>query len=97
MKRTELKTINDLKRFIKNFFNKKDVRIFFFGSRARGDHSPFSDIDIAIDSKEDISSDITKLREILENSNLPYKVDIVRLSTNEKLRQIVGKEGIRWL
>ena len=97
MNRAGLKTIDDLKNFIRGFFSQKDVSIYLFGSRARGDHSPFSDIDIAVDSKVDISSDITKLREILETSNLPYKVDIVRLSTDEKLRQIVEKEGIRWL
>ncbi len=93
----ELKTIDDFKVLIKNFFAEEDVKVFLFGSRARGDHLPFSDIDIAVDSERDISRELVRLREIIEDSNLPYKVDIVELSSNKKFRQVVGKEGIRWV
>ena len=46
IKKIKLKTIEDLEEFLKNFFKNKDVKIFLFGSRARGESSRFSDIDI---------------------------------------------------
>lgn len=58
----------------------KNARVFVFGSRARGNNHPFSDIDILV--KEDPQFplgwiDIAKVREDIENSNLVIKVDLV--------------------
>ncbi len=36
------------------------------------------------------------LKELLDESNLPYKVDIVVLNGNEKYADIVKREGIKW-
>lgn len=95
--KVNLKTINNLKEFLVDFFKGKEVKLFLFGSRARGDNTVFSDIDIGILSDKDISKDIVILREILEESNIPYKVDIVELSKNRDLLDVVLKEGKRWL
>jgi predicted nucleotidyltransferase len=95
--KVNLKTINNLKEFLVDFFKGKEVKLFLFGSRARGDNTIFSDIDIGILSDKDISKDIVILREILEESNIPYKVDIVELSKNRDLLDVVLKEGKRWL
>ncbi len=95
--KVNLKTINKLKEFLVDFFKGKEVKLFLFGSRARGDNTIFSDIDIGILSDKDISKDIVILREILEESNIPYKVDIVELSKNRDLLDVVLKEGKRWL
>ncbi len=97
MKLAEVRTVEDLKEFLKDFFKDRDVRIYFFGSRARGDSSRFSDIDIGFLSDRDISKDLTILRELVEESNIPYKIDIVDLSTNKELKEVVMKEGRRWL
>ena len=78
-------------------FKDKGVKIYLFGSRARGDNSIFSDVDIGIISDNDISKDIVYLRELLEESSIPYKIDIVDLSKNDRLYKIVLQEGIRWL
>ena len=94
---SSIKTIEDLKDFLKNFFKGEEVKIFLFGSRARGDSSRFSDIDIGFLSNKDISKELVLLREIIEESNIPYKVDIVNLSENKDLLEIVLKEGERWL
>lgn len=51
---------------------------WIFGSRARGDHDEFSDLDFMVESKEDISSLVSKIQETLENGNFPYKVEIVQ-------------------
>jgi uncharacterized protein len=57
--------------------------VWIFGSRARGDHKPFSDIDIMFKpqtGKELPSGFLSRLREDLEESRLPFKVDLVDLN-----------------
>jgi len=53
------------------------VLILVFGSRARGDHQEFSDLDLMVESEQDISAKVGDIQEALENGNFPYKVDIV--------------------
>jgi len=52
--------------------------VWIFGSRARGDHKEFSDLDLMVESEKDVSSYIGNIQEILENGNFPYKVEIVQ-------------------
>ena len=52
--------------------------IWVFGSRARGDHSRFSDFDLMVKSKVDVSTLVSRIQENLENGNFPYKVEIVQ-------------------
>jgi predicted nucleotidyltransferase len=92
-----IKTIDDFKNLLSIFFQSVDVEIYLFGSRAKETNSEFSDIDIGILSKKDIKNKILLLKEILEESNLPYKVDIVYLNNNPKFKKIAIKEGIRWV
>ncbi len=93
----EIITLEDLRNFLKEFFKDKKVEVYLFGSRTRGNFSEFSDVDIAIYSEEDISKELTLLREILEESNFPLKIDIVELRKAPYLKEVVKKEGIRWL
>ena len=51
--------------------------MFCYGSRARGDHQPYSDLDIMVESNHDLSTLISLLQEKLSNSNFPYKIDLV--------------------
>ncbi|MFW7382126.1 MAG: nucleotidyltransferase family protein [Oligoflexus sp.] len=53
------------------------AKVFLFGSRARGTHKKFSDLDILIESQDDLSLLIGFLSEKLEESNFPFKVDLV--------------------
>jgi predicted nucleotidyltransferase len=58
------------------------VTVWIFGSRARGDHKPFSDIDIMYETKENIQLPvgfISSIKESIEESRLPYKMDLVDL------------------
>jgi predicted nucleotidyltransferase len=87
----KIKTIEDLKEFLKKYFEKKQVNIYLFGSRARGDNSIYSDIDLAFESDENLSDYLAILEEILEESNLPYKVDIVNLKESSYLKEIINK------
>ncbi|GAB6065182.1 nucleotidyltransferase domain-containing protein [Aquifex pyrophilus] len=92
-----LETLEELKNFLREFFKDEEVEVYLFGSRAKGTHGKHSDVDIAIFSEKDLSDRITVLREILEESNLPYEVDIVDLREAGYLKEIVKREGERWI
>lgn len=56
--------------------DKYSASFFAFGSRVKGSHRKFSDLDICI--KAPISdAQLSHLEEDLEESDLPFKVDIV--------------------
>ena len=95
--KNKIATIEELREFLKEFFQGKEVEVYLFGSRARGDASPASDIDLAIVSDQDLSEDLAILREILEESLLPHKVDLVDLKHAPYLREKVEKEGKKWV
>lgn len=55
----------------------KGASIWVFGSRARGDHSKFSDLDLMVECEDDVSACVSRIQETLETGNFPFKVDIV--------------------
>jgi uncharacterized protein len=57
----------------------KFCRVYLFGSRATGTAQPASDFDVAVLADEDISRELSRAREMLEESNIPFKVDVVDL------------------
>ncbi len=93
----EIKTVEDLRNFLKKFLVGHKVRVYLFGSRARGEARAFSDVDLAFESEEDLRELLAELEEILEESLLPQKVDLVDLKrAGEELRKRVREEGVRW-
>lgn len=75
LKPNEIETIKKL--LNESFGDLKDVKVFLFGSRAKGDHKLFSDIDLAIKSKSpELSKKIARFKEEVEESKLPYKFDV---------------------
>jgi predicted nucleotidyltransferase len=52
--------------------------VWCFGSRARGDHSTYSDLDLLIECNTDLISTLGKINEALVDSSLPIKVDLVQ-------------------
>lgn len=60
-------------------FSSMGLSVFCFGSRARGDHNRFSDIDLMLEGGKSPSAEKLKseIEEILSNSNFPYKVELV--------------------
>jgi predicted nucleotidyltransferase len=59
---------------------KRNIPIYCFGSRARGDNYEFSDLDLMIESKNDLSNELVFIKEELELSELPIKVDLIQRS-----------------
>jgi uncharacterized protein len=92
------KSIRDLKSLIIEFFKEENVIIILFGSRARGDYSRVSDIDIGILPKNSLDrKKLVLLKEKIDNLNFPYTVDVVDLSkVSESFREKALREGIIW-
>ena len=75
------------------------VKVYLFGSRARGDNSSTSDYDLALDAGRQLDIvEIAKARSVLEvGLNIPWKIDVVDLnSVPDYLRNIILKEGVLW-
>lgn len=74
------------------------VRIYLFGSRARGDNHATSDIDIALDAGKKIDEYILgEIREAIEESAIPFTVDVVDMyMISEDFRVRILKDGKIW-
>ncbi len=74
------------------------VTVYLFGSRARGDIRRTSDVDVAVEPHGPLpASLLANLRDALDESTIPYRVDIVDLSAADRaFRERVRKEGIVW-
>jgi len=92
------RSIRDLKSLIIEFFKEENVIVILFGSRARGDYSRVSDIDIGILPKNRLDrKKLVLLKEKIDNLNFPYTVDVVDLSkVSESFREKALREGIVW-
>ncbi len=67
-----------IQEMIINPLSSAGAKIWIFGSRARGDFKKFSDLDVLyMSSKKLDPSLIASIRENLEESQLPIKIDLV--------------------
>jgi uncharacterized protein len=75
-----------------------NATIYLFGSRARGTHYERSDIDIALDTGIRLEQvDVGEARDMLNESNIPYKIDVVDVrGVHESMRKNILEEGIVW-
>lgn len=72
-------------------------QVWVFGSRAKQTAREYSDLDIAIDtdSKKLTLEMLATLAEDFEESDLPYKVDLVDLNTvDESFKTLIEKERV---
>jgi predicted nucleotidyltransferase len=67
-------------------------KVYLFGSRARGDFKDISDIDLAIDSKDDITLNILRDLDELRCINTFDVVNINKIG--DKLRENIEKDKI---
>ena len=68
-----------IKAILKRALGDKSCTVYLFGSRAAGTAQPASDFDVAVLANEDISRELSAARDLLEESNIPLKVDVVDL------------------
>ncbi len=87
-----------LKQLIKIFetvIDGESVELFLYGSRATGSHDKTSDIDLAVISSQLSPFTLSKLREALHESHIPYKMDLIDFNkAHESLRHDILNEGV---
>jgi len=83
---------------IKQHKENQSIRVYLFGSHAKGNAHKFSDIDIALSSDQPLPAHfITHLKEKIEDSTIPYTVDIIDLAdVDETFRKKILAEAIEW-
>jgi len=94
-------TRNDLaevRQIVLEYLKPWRVRVYLFGSQARGDAGKLSDIDIALLPEGPVPVDwLSGLRERLEESLVIRYVDVLDLRTAEpELKHRIWKEGVLW-
>ncbi len=74
----------------------KDAKVWVFGSRAKGTATRSSDLDLAIDSGRALDrEESSALFHAFEESDLPYKVDVVDLyAVNKTFKIIIEQQRI---
>ena len=71
-------TEKEIKKIIFKRLSPREYKIFLFGSRAASKNRPFSDYDIGVlGSRALPTQSISLIEEELEESDIPYKVDVV--------------------
>ena len=76
-----------------------EVKGYFFGSRSRGLSRTGSDCDVGIDPMQELPVGLlSRLREELEESHIPYNVELIDLSqASREFAEKVRQEGILWI
>jgi uncharacterized protein len=95
---TPNKQLNLLRKLVTDFLKNYQVKIYLYGSRAKNTARPTSDVDVAILPSSPLPIGmLAKLHERLEESTIPYTVDLVDLSqTDNNFRKKILAEGILW-
>ncbi|MFH1644210.1 MAG: nucleotidyltransferase domain-containing protein [bacterium] len=75
-----------------------EAKIYLFGSRATGEYSQYSDIDIALDAGEKIEKEkIASIRLSIDDLNIPLDIDIIDFnSISPTMKSRILKERIIW-
>jgi len=78
--------------------NPRVERVVLFGSRAMGTYTPESDIDLALYGDELTLTDLAKLKEEIDRTTIPQKVDLLLAKDIEKpeLLEHIRKHGVEW-
>ena len=76
--------------------NARIAEVVLYGSRAKGNYKPFSDVDIVLIGDDLSRTDVNRLYAAIDDSSLPYKFDISLLTSlkNEELIAHIGRVGI---
>ena len=82
---SEKKLKKEILRIIGRYLDLKKYKVFFFGSRVRGDNFPRADIDIGIEGPKAIPAEVKlNIEEELEKLPTLYKFDLVDFSQVSK-------------
>ena len=98
MNPTRQRAIEELRRMVLDALGEHAAAVWLFGSCARGEVFQHSDIDIAILPRDALpSAFFAELAADIEESPIPYDVDLVDLRTADPaLVEEVQREGVKW-
>ena len=83
-------------KIIQNILVKYPYEFYVFGSRAKGTHKPFSDLDLCTLKTMPILEK-AQLQEDFEESNLPFKVDIIDWNDiSEDFKQFIKNDLVKF-
>lgn len=83
-------TQDTIRHIIFRYIDSDAYNVFLFGSRASGKESTFSDIDIGIQGNRRVPGHIMQeIKGALEDSPIPYKIDVVDFVTvNDRFKKV---------
>ena len=92
------RALTETRRIVLERLQHVPARVYLFGSHATGEANRLSDIDVAIEPIGQLQpSTLADIVEALEDSTVPYFVDVVDLSNAApEFRERVRREGILW-
>ena len=92
------RAIEELRRIVLAALGEQDAAVWLFGSCARGDVRHMSDIDVGILPPDELPAGFfATLAEAIEESTIPYNVDIVNLQEVDPIwLDAIRREGVRW-
>ena len=92
------KDLDEVRRIVLDGLHGCPVCVYLFGSRARGEGGKHSDIDVAVLPLSPLPvGTLSAVRAALEESRIPFMVDLVDLSTTDaSFRERVLREGVQW-
>lgn len=88
----------EVRRLVFRGLQGRKVEVFLFGSRVTGTACRSSDIDVGVLPSAPLPEGLlAEIREDLEESRVPYRVELVDLSaTDRTFRDRVRREGVLW-
>jgi uncharacterized protein len=83
---------------LQSLLRHSSAELILFGSRARGDARPTSDIDIALRAPHPIPPHLLAIaRQLLDESIVPFNVDLLDYAAlSPEMQQVIDREGIPW-
>jgi hypothetical protein len=98
MNPTRKRAIEELRRMVLTALGEHDAAVWLFGSCACGDVRHMSDIDVGILARDELPAGFFAiLAEAIEESTVPYNVDIVDLREVDPVwLDAIRREGVQW-
>jgi len=92
------RSLDEIRRLVLSGLGVCPAKVYLFGSRAVGGARENSDIDVAVLPLAPLPyGTLARIRDSLEESTIPWRVDLVDLSTAPPALQArVRAEGIAW-
>jgi len=91
------KYLAQIKEIIFSVIDTREYKVFLFGSRATKKFNRYSDVDIGVLGNKPIGNAYYKIINKIEESDIPYRVDIVDfILVDEKFKEIALQEIEIW-